>query len=242
MRFFKLVAAVAAGLLSSTVLAVTLTPVAAGTAYHSELTYRSHDSTGQLIWITDVVDIATGKDPAATLPLQIWPNSRFEPFGYWEDRAWVGFMIPELTGQEVSTVGLSATNSIAAAGSLYVNAVSSAFPGAGESITGSAAASIYADVGNGNFGSGTVLPFGGATVWMTGDIVSEVMARSGNIFYLGLSTQTIQIPLQLTDITLQISTVTPVPVPAAAWLFGSAVIGMFGAARFRRSARIRAAS
>jgi hypothetical protein len=72
---------------------------------------------------------------------------------------------------------------------------------------------------------------------MTGDILSEVMAHIGGMLYLGLSTNTIQIPLRLSNLQLHISTISAVPLPAAAWLFGSAFLGMFGAARLRRSAR-----
>jgi hypothetical protein len=238
MTFFRIAGGIAAALLSSAALAVTLSPVAAGTSYHSELTFHGIDSTGQLGLITQVVDTATGLDAAASLPLQIWPDSRREPFGYWEDRAWVGFMIPQEMGQGASSVGLSLSNNLfpLSSASIYVNQVSSTFPGAGESVTGSAAASIYTDVGDGQLGSGSMVPGVESMIWLGGSILSEIMAHAGGMLYLGLATHTIQIPLFVSDSRLHIATASTVPLPSAAWLLGSALAGIFGAARLRRRA------
>ena len=74
MMFFRIAAGIAAALLSSAALAVTLSPVAAGTSYRSEFTSSGFDSAGQLVWTTQVVNSATGLDAAASLPLQIWPS------------------------------------------------------------------------------------------------------------------------------------------------------------------------
>lgn len=235
MMFFRIAAGIAAALLSSAAIAVTLSPVAAGTSYRSEFTSSGFDSAGQLVWTTQVVNSATGLDAAASLPLQIWPESRREPFGYWEDRAWVGFLIPQEMEQGASSVGLSLSNNLFPA-SISVNQVSSTFPGAGESVTGSAAASIYTDVGDGQLGSGSSVPGVESMIWLTGPIFSEVMARAGGTLYLGLATNTIQIPLVVSNLRLHISPVSTVPLPSAAWLLGSALVGIFGAARLRRRA------
>ena len=232
----RLLAALAATVLSSAALAATLSPVAAGKAYHSETTNLVYDSAGHGSYVTISTDSVTGVEPTSPLLLDAWPNYTHLPYGYFEDRAWVAFLIPDLADQVASAVALSVKNNLPGAAPLSVNEVSSTLPGTGESLTGNAAASIFADVGDGSFGTGQVPRYGEATIWMTGPILTQVMAHEGALLYLGLSVETIQIPLLLSDVKLHISTISAVPLPSAAWLFGPAVVGLLAMTRFRRAA------
>ncbi len=71
--------------------------------------------------------------------------------------------------------------------------------------------------------------------------IGDVMARSGNWFYLGFTNVTDAtsnhfaypggIDLRNPSFGLVLQTVSAVPLPAAAWLFGSALVGMLGLKR-----------
>jgi len=61
-----------------------------------------------------------------------------------------------------------------------------------------------------------------------------VTAHAGGILYLGLATRSDSLPLVLSSPQLHISPVSTVPLPAAGWLLGSSLAGIFGAALLRR--------
>ena len=235
-NFLRLVAALFAAAVSCAAAAVTLTPVAAGTSYHSEQTTHGFDSDGHLIWITQIVDTATGVNPGASLPLQIWPESRREPYGFWEKRAWVGFMIPQEFQAGAASVALGASNLLfpGFSASVAVNQASSTFPAAGQTFTGAMAASIYQDLGDGQLGSAKLVPYTESLIWLDGPIFTDVMAHAGGLLYLGLATSSIQVPLEVSNLRLYVTPVSAVPVPPAALLLGSGLAALFGFARRRR--------
>ena len=232
MTFFRIAAAMAAGLLSSAALAATLSSVAAGTAFHSQQFTEPYVP-------NPLVDSATGLDPAASLPLDIFFARGFGS-GYAEHRAWVGFLIPQEMEGGTSSVGLSLLISLSPGFnpllplSIFVNQVTSPLPGAGETVTGGAAGSIFTDLGDGPVGSASLMPNFESMIWLSGPILADLTAHAGGILYLGLATRSDSLPLVLSSPQLHISPVSTVPLPAAGWLLGSSLAGMFAAARLRR--------
>ena len=71
---------------------------------------------------------------------------------------------------------------------------------------------------------------GGVTIWdVTGDFITTVMLSAGTTYWVDFYS------IESTALSYDVS-VSQVPVPAAVWLFGSALMGLFGASRRKSTA------
>jgi hypothetical protein len=177
---------------------------------------------------------------STTSNLTLYGNAggdRYAP--YWVSRygwsiqaGWVAFAIPNFGDANALGASFSATYS----GNCCVS-INDLSP----SSFGSAQA-LYTDVSSGSYAR--ITPSGdnqSVTTGLGGNIVTDIFARQGDIFFLGLfgpGPDYTQPTAYLRNLSLNL-TPSVVPIPAAAWLFGSAILGLLG---FSARSRMKSAS
>jgi hypothetical protein len=78
-----------------------------------------------------------------------------------------------------------------------------------------------------------------------GNIAADILAQEGGLFYLGFvgpNPNPLQPTTVLGNMSLSITPHLVTPVPAAVWLFGSAMLGVFGVGARRRTRMSRHAN
>jgi hypothetical protein len=76
------------------------------------------------------------------------------------------------------------------------------------------------------------------TTWLGGRIPVDILAQQGGLFYLGFvgpSPRFDQPTAILRNMSMSVAPHPVVPVPAAVWLFGSAMLGVVGVGARRRT-------
>jgi hypothetical protein len=235
----RLLAPTVAALCIAPVNALTLSPVAMGQVvergHYESFTGLPLPPGGEGYQLQNF--ILYGSSPVTRGVLEVGGYSggdRYAP--YWLNRGdsmqtlgWAAFQIPDLG----NTVWLDAY--FTGTYSNWVVSITDVNPtsfGSAESLFKDIRGTAYAQVPDTSpSGSHT------ATTWLGGRIPADILAQEGGLFYLGfVGPSDFYGPTSiLSDMSLSVIPHPVVPVPAAIWLFGSAILGVMGVGARRRT-------
>jgi hypothetical protein len=153
-------------------------------------------------------------------------------YGWYQRYGWAAFQIPEVDPLKLLSAAFTATYSNGYAVSL--TDVSPTSFSSAETLFNDVASNAYGQVPAGSSAPRTI------TTLLGGSIGNDILARQGDIFYVGLMGPCCgyeQPTVYLENISLSLQQISSVPLPPAAWLFATSAFGVFGWRSARRTAR-----
>jgi hypothetical protein len=217
----------------------TLDAALMGTTFSVDRTFTTIDITGSHSFTSSERGVS-GAFPGT---LQLFSGSDSDGLFHSEFQTrggWFSFNVP--TGIDVftsATFTADYTNQFSTPNPVFLNQIGlSELPAPGTNLSGAAAQPVINDVADGRYASFSVNNTSPLTLStsLSGSILSDLLAHEGGLLYIGLTGGANMTSVFVSNARLTFESVPNVPIPAAGWLFGSALLAGLGIHKRSRKA------